>query len=43
MEAHAGSNIGFGIQNINLDQLSRGFVASDANNSPAIECVSFDA
>ena len=42
-EALPGDNVGFSIKNISVNDIRRGFVASDANNDPAREAESFTA
>ena len=42
-EALPGDNIGFNVKNISVKDLHRGYVASDANNSPASAVSSFES
>jgi elongation factor 1-alpha len=42
-EAQPGDNVGFNIKNIAVKELRRGYVASNAKDSPALEALSFDA
>jgi len=42
-EAFPGDNVGINVRNVPVKELHRGYVASDANNSPAKETVSFKA
>jgi len=42
-EANPGDNVGFNIKNIAVKELRRGFVASNAKDSPALEALSFEA
>lgn len=39
--ADAGKNIGFNVKNMNVEDLRRGYVASDSKNDPAMETKSF--
>jgi len=40
-QAVPGDNVGFNIKNVSVKELRRGYVASDAKNSPACETTSF--
>jgi len=42
-EAVPGDNVGFNIKNVAVKEIKRGFVASDAKNDPAKECITFEA
>jgi len=42
-EAFPGDNVGFNIKNIAVKELRRGYVASNAKDSPALEALSFEA
>jgi len=42
-QAFPGDNVGFNIKNVSVKELRRGYVASDAKNSPACEANSFEA
>jgi len=42
-EALPGDNVGFNVKNLSVKDLRRGFVASDAKNSPAANIQSFEA
>jgi elongation factor 1-alpha len=42
-EAVPGDNVGFNIKNIAVKELRRGYVASNAKDTPALETLSFDA
>jgi elongation factor 1-alpha len=42
-EAFPGDNVGFNIKGISVKDIRRGYVASDAKNTPALETDTFDA
>lgn len=42
-EAGPGSTVGFNVKNLSVKDLRRGYVASDAENDPAQEAISFIA
>jgi len=42
-EAQPGDNVGFNVKNVSVKDLRRGYVASDAKNSPALAAKSFMA
>jgi len=43
VEAVPGDNVGFNVKNISVKDIRRGFVASNAKDTPAKECVNFTA
>ncbi len=42
-EAHAGDIIGFNVKNVSVKDIKFGFIASNAKDTPAKECVNFTA
>ena len=42
-EAKPGANVGFNVRNVTVNDIRRGYVASDAKNKPATGCENFTA